>query len=228
MTRIYMMSDVKPLPWLKKDEFHKTAAWARAIKDSAKGLPVVFPNSYQRASQYWFYTGDTSFALNCIQYRRSNYNFWPLEDRLQGKKVMVAYPAVLDFYTDSIPTERKTMYYRVVDSFYSYSQVNIIEDGHAVVENRVMSARLSGPSGKNFLKTDPVIYLVLYAHDNDVAYTIPTDMKFTSLIQTAGPVETTVDLRSIKPGKYRYKWAIESSIPGWPTLNSSSKELLIK
>ncbi|HLO82722.1 MAG TPA: glycosyltransferase family 39 protein [Chitinophagaceae bacterium] len=227
-TRIYMMSDVKPQPWLKKDEFHKTAAWARAVKDSAKGMPVVFPNSYQRASQYWFYTGDTSFALNCIQYRRSNYNFWPLEERLQGRKVMLVYPGVLDFYTDSLPNERKQMYFKVVDSFFSYSQINIIEQGDAVIKDRVMRTRIFGPSNRPVYKTDPRIFLVLYAHDNDVAYTVPSNMKFTNMIYASVPVETMVDLSSVKPGKYRYKWAIESSIPGWPTLNSSSKELLLK
>ena len=43
VTRIYMMADVKPQSWLKKDEFHKTSEWARAIKDSADGLPGSVP-----------------------------------------------------------------------------------------------------------------------------------------------------------------------------------------
>jgi Dolichyl-phosphate-mannose-protein mannosyltransferase len=228
MTRIYMMADVKPQSWLKKDEFHKTAEWARAIKDSADGLPVLFPNSYQRASQYWFYTGDTSFALNCVQYRRSNYNFWPLEERLQGKKVMLVYPDELGFYTDSLPNERKPMHFKKLDSFYSYSQINIIEKGDAVIKDGLMSARLFGPYNKPVLKPDPRIFLVLYAHDNDVAYILPSDMKFTNMIYASVPVVTSVDLKNVKPGKYRYKWAIETSIPNWPSLNSSSREIEIK
>jgi hypothetical protein len=141
---------------------------------------------------------------------------------------MLVYPGVLDFYTDSLPNERKQMYFKVVDSFYSYSQINIIEQGDAVIEDGMMRAKLFGPSNRNFLKTDPRIYLVLYAHDNDVAYTIPCDLKFIALVRASVPLETVVDLGSVKPGKYRYKWAIESSIPGWPSLNSSSKELLLK
>jgi hypothetical protein len=42
------------------------------------------------------------------------------------------------------------------------------------------------------------------------------------------PVPTSVELKDVKPGKYRYKWAIETSIPNWPSLNSSSKEIEIK
>jgi hypothetical protein len=48
------------------------------------------------------------------------------------------------------------------------------------------------------------------------------------MVKASVPVVTTVNISAVKPGKYRYKWAIESSIPGWPTLNSSSKELLLK
>jgi hypothetical protein len=228
VTRVYMMSDVKPLPWLKKDEFHKTREWALAIKDSAKGLPVVFPNSYQRASQYWFYSGDTSFALNCVQYRRNNYNFWPLEERLQGKKLMLVYPDVLDFYTDNIPNERKPMHYKVVDSFFSYSQVNIIQEGKAEINEGMMKAKIQGPFKSVVSKSEPKIFLVLYAHDNDVAYILPTDTKFSQLIGASVPITTSVDLKNVKPGTYRYKWAIETSIPNWPSLNSSSREIEIK
>jgi hypothetical protein len=223
-----MMSDVKPMPWLKKDEFHKTREWAMAVKDTANGLPVVFPNSYQRASQYWFYTGDTSFALNCVQYRRSNYNFWPLEERLQGKKVMLVYPDVLDFYTDSLPNERKPMHFKVVDSFFSYSQINIVQEGKAEISEGIMKANIHGPFNGAVSKTDPKIFLVLYAHDNDVAYILPTDTKFINLIGASVPIPTAVDLMNVKPGKYRYKWAIETSIPNWPSLNSSSKEIEVK
>jgi len=228
VTRVYMMSDVKPLPWLKKDEFHKTREWSLAIKDSAKGLPVVFPNSYQRASQYWFYSGDTSFALNCVQYRRSNYNFWPLEERLQGKKLMLVYPDVLDFYTDSLPNERKPMHYKFVDSFFSYSQVNIIQEGKAEINEGMMKAKIQAPFNGVVSKSDPKIFLVLYAHDNDVAYILPTDTKFTQLIGASVPIPTGVDLKNVKPGTYRYKWAIETSIPNWPSLNSSSSEIEVK
>jgi hypothetical protein len=53
-------------------------------------------------------------------------------------------------------------------------------------------------------------------------------MKFANMISASVPISTTVDLKDVKPGKYRYKWAIETSIPNWPSLNSSSKEIEIK
>lgn len=229
-TRIYMMADVKPAAWLKKDEFHKTREWAMAIKDSAKSLPVVFPNSYQRASQYWFYTGRTSFALNTIQYRRSNYNLWPLEDELQGKQVMLVYPDDLGIYPDSLPNERKPMHFRKVDSFYSHSNIFLKEKNRAeIVKDSVLRVRLEGKMTRRFAKSNTPVYLALYAHDNDVAYAIKGH-SFLGMYQAEGISSFSVDvpLAGIKPGKYRYKWAIESCIPGWPTLNSSSHEITIR
>jgi hypothetical protein len=151
-----------------------------------------------------------------------------LEERLQGKNVMLVYPDVLNFYTDSLPNERKPMHFRKVDSFYSYSRINITEEGKAEIRDGVMHTSLSGPYNRTIIKADPKIYLVLYAHDNDVAYILPSDMKFTNMIYSSVPVPTNVSLNTVKPGKYRYKWAIETSIPGWPSLNSSSREIEIK
>jgi len=72
LLRVYMFVDIKPLPFLKKDEFHKNQEWANTIKEKANGAEVIFLDSYQRASKYWFYSGDTTFSINTIHYRRSN------------------------------------------------------------------------------------------------------------------------------------------------------------
>lgn len=80
--RIYMILGIGPLKFLSKDEFHKTRVWADSIYKRSVGLPVVFINSYQDASKYWFYTGVPAFSLNTPSYRRNNYNFWPVEDSL--------------------------------------------------------------------------------------------------------------------------------------------------
>jgi hypothetical protein len=228
-TRMYMMADVKPQKWLKKDEFHKTKEWALAIKDSAKYLPVVFPNSYQRASQYWFYTGRPSFALNTIQYRRSNYNFWPLEDGLQGKKALLVYPDDLGLYPDSLPNERKPMHSRVVDSFYSHSNIFLEEQEKAgIIKEKTLRVRLKGNLTKRFATSQTPVFLALYAHDNDVAYTLPGKRSLIVFHADEAPsFSVDVDLSSVKPGNYRYKWAIESCIPGWPTLNSSSHQITV-
>ena len=37
IVRVYMMIDIAPLKFIKKDEFHRTGEWANAIKDKAAG-----------------------------------------------------------------------------------------------------------------------------------------------------------------------------------------------
>jgi 4-amino-4-deoxy-L-arabinose transferase-like glycosyltransferase len=49
--RIYMTLDVLPTNWIGKDEVHGTREWIQAIQEKAKGLPVVFLDSYQKSSR---------------------------------------------------------------------------------------------------------------------------------------------------------------------------------
>jgi len=231
VVRIYMMADVKPLPWVKKDEFHKTRNWAQAIKEHAGTKKVAFLNSYQRASQYWFYTGDTSFSLNSIQYRRNNYNFWPLEKRLQGEQVLLLNPHFEGFFPDTLHNERKTIHYRVIDSFHSYSNLRIDVKGKAVMDNRKFRAYLrlvsSLPPGYPILP-ETKLFLALYARDEHVAYAVPSNIMLRQLLHSPNGLEVTVNLDTIAAGKYRYKWAIGTFIPDWPTLNSTSREIEVK
>ncbi len=68
------------------------------IKQKAKGLPVVFLDSYQKPSKYWFYARDTAFALNTSSYRRNNYNFWKIEDSLINKPAYIVNYGKTDRY----------------------------------------------------------------------------------------------------------------------------------
>ncbi|MGN6419759.1 MAG: ArnT family glycosyltransferase, partial [Pseudobacter sp.] len=89
LTRIYLLSFFPATGWFHKaDEVHGNKVWVKAVEEKAAGLPVVFINSYQRASKYWFYAQRPTYSLNGVDYRRNNYNFWPVEDSMMGKKVL--------------------------------------------------------------------------------------------------------------------------------------------
>ena len=70
-------------------KFHENKAWVDTISKKANGLPVVFIDSYQRPSKYWFYKGEPALGLNTPDYRRNNFNFWPIEDLYLEKPVFV-------------------------------------------------------------------------------------------------------------------------------------------
>ena len=161
VVRIYMMVDVVPAKWLKKDEFHKSREWAQAIKDSAHGLPVVFLDSYQKPSQYWFWSGDTSYGLNTVRYRRNNYNFWPLEKQLQGRRVFVLSDSGREVVTERSNIPSRKIYGVVVDSFYSHAQVgimmkgNVVQEGKMISQKVLMSRTAYSPDLKVVLVTEP-------------------------------------------------------------------------
>ncbi|MGV3656501.1 MAG: ArnT family glycosyltransferase, partial [Chitinophagaceae bacterium] len=84
--RIVMMVDVVPArPVVKM--FHSWKGWPQQLKAAVGETPIVFSNSYQRASKAWFYTGNVAYSQSSYKERRSNYNFWPVEDSLLGKGV---------------------------------------------------------------------------------------------------------------------------------------------
>jgi hypothetical protein len=231
--RIYMMSDIKPLSWFPKDEFHKTREWANAIHDSAKGLPVVFVNSYQKASQYWFYTGDTSFSLNTLQYRRNNYNFWPLEERLQGKKVMVVKSDRSEIFPNAIANERKMVHYFLANPYFSFTSLQLSNDKTQEIsadkktwKTTLELKTISQTKINSFAPGSDTahIYVALFAHDDDVAYLLRTETTVNQLIKQ-NRVPLTIDISSLKKQSYRYKWGIGSSVPGMPSMNSVSYKL---
>ena len=226
--RIYLMIDMKPLGWVKKDEFHKNHEWATAIQQRADSLPVVFLNSYQRASKYWFYAGDTAFSLNTLQYRRNNYNFWPLEERLQGKRVLVVHDQRNPFFTDSLPNDKRAMFSRLVDSFYSFSQVEINEIGTPVLDKKSFRVLLQAdfPTGRK-IRTQTRIWLALYGEKNKIAHLLETNLNMENILDASAAGLATIDLSGVPAGTYRYKWGIETCIPGHPSMNSTSKQLVI-
>jgi len=102
--RLYLVIDIGPDNSLKGRFQNK--AWAKTIADKTGDTPVVFYNSYQRASLFWFYSGKQSHSHNSYSDRKSNYNFWPTESNLLGKKVYMADIYGLTTFSDSIKTKK--------------------------------------------------------------------------------------------------------------------------
>jgi hypothetical protein len=85
--RIALMADFLPVAYLKK-EIHDTKNRMIQISKVAGDRPVVFTNSYQDPSQYSFHTGHFAHSLNNLAYRRTQYDIWDFEERLNGREVL--------------------------------------------------------------------------------------------------------------------------------------------
>jgi len=102
--RIYLVVDIGPDNSTKGRFQNK--AWAKKIAEKTGEIPVVFYNSYQRTSLFWFYSGKPSHSHNSYSDRKSNYNFWPTESNLLGKKVFIADIYGIHTFSDSVKTKK--------------------------------------------------------------------------------------------------------------------------
>ncbi|MEI2739244.1 MAG: glycosyltransferase family 39 protein [Chitinophagaceae bacterium] len=122
--RVVMIEDILPVKEIRQ-RYHSWKEWPAIMKERTKGLPVVFSNSYQRASKYWFYSGQVTLSQNLYKERRNNYNFWPIENEMIGKPVYFLDIYDLKNFPDSLKTPIGYVGYRYDSSFLSFGTVNI-------------------------------------------------------------------------------------------------------
>jgi hypothetical protein len=98
------------------------------MKNITQDMPVVFVNSYQRASKYWFYTGQKTFSPNLYRERRNNFDFWPIEDSFLGKKVWVLDVYNRDSFPNQMSTAIDTIAYKYEPDWASFAKVQFRPD----------------------------------------------------------------------------------------------------
>ena len=124
-TRIIMIVDILPAKEVQK-RFHSWNDWPAEMRHRTGGLPVVFSNSYQRASKYWFYSGQQTYSQNWYRERSNNFNFWPVEDSLLGKQVYFMDVYLVSRFPDSLLTPLGWIGYRHDSSFVSFAKAKYV------------------------------------------------------------------------------------------------------
>jgi hypothetical protein len=227
VVRLYMLTDISGLTRLFKDEMHGNREWAQAIREKSGGLPVVFLNSYQRPSKYWFYSGDTSFAINTTNYRRNNYNFWPMEKEWQEKTVLVVDKEIATVEKSfEIPTVRGNTPALRINRLQSFSHIRMtIKTGSASakkgqrVELRTELSKESIPAYRNMQE-------ILTQPDQLIADIFVGKSMVQRLSFDAGELQenklvlTSRESISLEPGQYIMKLGIATSIRNQYSQNS--------
>ena len=132
-----------------RTELHHWDTWAKQIKEKAQGAPVIFMNSYQKASKYSFYTGENSYSANNVYYRKNQYNLWhEKEGDFQGKRVMFM-PSWETSYTGEMETIIGTYYYTFINHYYSYDYI------HCELDKSVINARAGESISLNVKVSNP-------------------------------------------------------------------------
>ncbi|MBL0234007.1 MAG: glycosyltransferase family 39 protein [Chitinophagaceae bacterium] len=141
--RIIMIEDLLPVRAIQQ-RFHTWKKWPEEMKTRTKGLPVIFSNSYQRASKYWFYSGQTTYSQNHCSEHKNNYNYWPIEEALLGQPVYFMDLYGMDRFKDSLQTPLGTIGYRYDPSSFSMAAIQFIPEHHSYEVNTGDSILLKG------------------------------------------------------------------------------------
>lgn len=229
--RVIMIVDLLPVKAIQQ-RYHAWKNWPAEMREKTKGLPVVFSNSYQRASKYWFYSGQTTYSLNLYKERRNNYNFWPIEDSLLGKGVYFLDIWDLWRFPDSMKTPIGFVGYKYDSSFISFSKININPSKRKIRikenEELNLTCTISSPEHyKRFINgpasASDTIRIGIYK-----AGKWQRDI-FTNMLLKEAIEQNNLSIKinpALSPGKYFLRFAINhQSYP--PTHNSEKIELVV-
>jgi hypothetical protein len=194
----------------------------------------VVIDSYQKPSKYWFYGREKSFALNTPNYRRNNFNYWPIEDSLIGKPVYIIGPAT-GIFTDTIPAQHFNGNKGLrMENYYSFSKLRISNIREELITPQLIQLTCQIQSPKNYLpffQQSPYdtafVLLTVYDKRGDVAAYISSNFQVKQITEVEMPATISCK-HQLAPGKYAARLAVSSCIPGFPSLNSSSFKIEIK
>lgn len=101
-----------------KTEFYKDKKeFFQSVSELANGKPVVYINSYQKASKHYYYTGFEAISDNNAFYRKSQYDLFEVEKEFNNRPVLVIsdLPAA---HLDSIEFDSGRMvHYKFLDNY---------------------------------------------------------------------------------------------------------------
>ena len=230
--RIYLVVDIGP-DNSTRGRF-RNKEWAKTIADKTGDTPVVFYNSYQRTSLFWFYSGKPSHSHNSYSDRKSNYNFWPTESNLLGKKVFIADIYGIHTFSDSVKT-KKGWVGLTMDTMYSaLGEIRIAPGQNKIIlnEKKILSFFCRGYASQhysNFLKEHqelkPEVFAALL-NNKEIIKEVNTGITFPQIIDSKRRFNVQIDLSDIPPGKYVIRLGIKSK-NYLVTHNSGKIELIV-
>lgn len=191
--RLSLMVESGLIPGKLSHRFHNKAEFYKQIQDVADGRPVVFTNSYQDASLYWYFSQEPAFSQNNKHYRRNHFDLLELESDLQGKSVLF-FPRPGFPGCDTLRTEMGDLEMHFTDYFCQFNRVDIglprIRWEFLAGEEVRIDLELSNPTEKTISFSDSCTH-----HPHLVYSYYSVEGK-----HTAFPVKYSGDLPNLAPG----------------------------
>jgi hypothetical protein len=218
----------------KHNEFHNNPEWVSEVNSIARGEHVVFINSYQSPSKFWFYNQQLSYSLNTLNYRRNNYNFWTIEDSLIGKPAYVFGSNKEAPFAGALQEKPDMGHYYTTD-YFSFGRVQILLGRAPIVRDSIISVSglFRSPQGYLFHFKNPKY------KDAKILLGLKDETGKLSVVSNGYTVEhieyseqyfvISFELPNDLPkGKYFARLGIESAIEHHPSLNSTGYTIEIK
>ena len=127
-----------PLPGLSSikglKQFWGKTAFAKQVHAAVGDEKLIMDNGFQEISNYNFVNQTVNgFSYNARTYRKTQYDYWPIEDSLRNGPAYFASFRRHDgpMHQDSIETSRGKIYLMHIDSVRTYQKVTITAKGMA-------------------------------------------------------------------------------------------------
>jgi hypothetical protein len=142
--RVYLMAGAPGVPI---EAVRQMTGWKEEtalLQKEAGNKPVVFSESYQKASLYAFHTNRAYTTYACLSgfYKFSQFDLWPIEDKIQGQDVLFVSmdKTLMKNKVKHIEGNLKNWYVREISDFNSYSLLELKADtGTFLLENKVLT-----------------------------------------------------------------------------------------
>jgi hypothetical protein len=212
LVRVALVVDFEVIPEKVSRRFHNKEAFYLQIQEEARDRPVVFTNSFQKPSLYWFFTGEPAFTHNNYRYRKNQYDLWNMEAELQGKKVLF----LPDRYMpdlDTLETTRGPVRIHNTEYFCHFNRVEILlppmhwefEPGEQVE----IELKLVNPTAQSIIFSDSCSHApwLVYTLFSDAEKDITRKAQYSSHLPVLAPGESLLFPVEITapgvPGEYR-------------------------
>ncbi len=144
-------------------ETHGNKEWVADLTQKAGGVPIVFENSYRRASMYQFYSGVPAISLNNYMYRKNQYSIDNSEERVRGKKVLYVPVAANSGDINYMHLDSTVFYGNFIADFQSYRKLKcIVEKSKSGIEH---SLKVYNPYEFN-IPLENLKYTISYSNEH--------------------------------------------------------------
>lgn len=226
--RIQLAHDYMPLPKhvTRVQEFHGWPEYAEEVTALADGKHVMATN-YQNASKLWFYTGNTTVAINSND-RPNQFNVWNIEQDWVGEEVLLLHAYLLGEHSEITGPDGTTKQI-VHPDFYSLkdARVEIIPERTEFTdqERAALVVQVTPPKdgmipGKSSSVPIYLSFTITRKSDGDVVRWDSFRVYFDEDISRAITLECPVHMH-FGPGEYEvFAWICHEGILSWRQSNT--------